>query len=112
MRKLATEDLFNGMRLFKAADMKKEFADIMANAKGKTEKEVGIEMVYTIITKCSDKNFEKAFYDFVSAPLEVKPSEVAKMNPIKLIDALYEVADPQEWIDFFNRVRTLNVKSK
>lgn len=111
MRKLATEDIFNAMRLFKAADMKKEFSDIMANAKGKTQKEVGIEMIYTIITKCADKTFEKAFYEFVAAPLEIEPKAVAKMSPFSLVDSLYEIAEPREWVDFFKRVRALNQKN-
>lgn len=112
MRGLATADIFNCLRLIKAADMKDELSAIIRNSKGKTQREVGIEFIYSIMIKCADKTVENAFYDLVCAPLELSSAEVAEMNPIKLMDALYDVAAPEEWIDFFNHVRALNQAKK
>lgn len=110
MRNLQTRDVFAAVRLVKKINARDVLADMTKETEGKTQKEVGFDVIYELIMRCAEKGVEEAFYDFISGPLEVSAKEVATMDFKEMVEKLYEIADPEEWSDFFGKVRKLNQK--
>lgn len=111
MRKLQTTDVFAALRIVKAAGVADEVKKIarILEEKEKTEAEVsimdiGIEMIVGIMEKLAGTDAEKAFYRFLSGPMEIKEKDIATMDPIELVDKIMEmkdVVDVERWKKFF-----------
>ncbi|MGM9958282.1 MAG: hypothetical protein ACI32B_03425 [Erysipelotrichaceae bacterium] len=56
-------------------------------------KQAGVVVIAKIMDAISaDKRFEKAFYEFVSGPLEMSVEEIKQLQPVKFFNLLIELA--------------------
>ena len=114
MRPLKTTDVFAAMRIITAAGIADEVRMIASamdekEANGETlgVLDVGVAMCVGILEKIVQGPSEKAFYKFISGPLEIGEKEIANMDPLDLIEkiaGLKEVIDVERWKNFFKRV--------
>ncbi len=128
MRKIQTTDFFKAVRLIRAANLKTEIKDIIEEVDKKKKeikkltedvlsgqeeatdvkvpkfsvKDVGFDIVFTVIEKVADTKVEDAFYEFISGPLEKTVEEVQVMEITELINE-FEAADWEEWKKLFSR---------
>ena len=120
MRQLKSTDLFAGLRVVKAIGVKeemKEFAQALANGAvtAKTQREMGVELMLGILANCGDKAAETAFYEFLSAPMEIPVKELQEMDLIKFAEAikdLVEYIDVEAWKAFFTSLAYLMKKTQ
>lgn len=104
MRKLITADVFALSRAIKKIGLKEELKKISSiDTTGMTEQEVGYEIIFTALEKCSEKNAEKEIYEFLSKPFECTAKDVEKMELTKLVESFLEIADIEVWKNFLNR---------
>lgn len=107
MRGLQTADIFTAARIVKSAqiaDEVKVMAAAMDEKKDVSVLDFGVEMVVRVFEKLVGTESEKAIYKFLSGPLEIPEKDIAKMDPIDLIDKikeLQEVIDVERWKSFF-----------
>lgn len=115
MRSLQTKDLFNAARLLTKIGVRDEIREVAAQAEASKGKKIkvdfGIDLMFGILEKAAQQNAEKEIYIFIADLLEKQPEEVEKMNPVKLIKDLLNVANIEEWKDFFVFVRGLIMKN-
>ena len=113
MRKLKTMDVFAAMRIAKAAGIKDEIKRIALEVSEKTEisqKEVGAELILSVIEGLSEKNAEGMMYEFLAGPLEVEPETIANMELTELLDQIKELGkleSPEGWSSFFKSLAAL-----
>ena len=120
MRTLKSTDLFAGLRVVKAIGVKeemKEFAQALADGAvtAKTQREMGVELMLGILANCGDKAAETAFYEFLSAPMEIPVEELQEMDLIKFAEAikdLVEYIDMEAWKAFFTSLADLMKKTQ
>lgn len=120
MRTLKSTDLFAGLRVVKAIGVKeemKEFAQALADGAvtAKTQREMGVELMLGILANCGDKAAEKAFYEFLSAPMEISVEELQEMDLIKFAEAIKELVeyiDMEAWKAFFTSLADLMKKTQ
>ena len=127
MRQLKTTDLFAGLRMVKAVGIKeemKQFAKALADGqikadgkvvkKGavseKVQKELGVELMLGILANCGTEAAEKAFFEFVSGPLEVPVQELRDMELLVFAERIKELIgfiDVEGWKSFFTSLGEL-----
>lgn len=118
MRKFNTQDIFGALRLVKALGIKEELKNIALKMEGEKQetvketlqKEVGAELVFTILDRAVEKNVESMIYEWLSGPLETQPETIKEMPAMDLIDTLHDfknVEDSEGWKSFFGRVAGL-----
>ena len=102
MRKLNTSDIFQLTRLIKQIGLKEEIKEVASKSSEMLEDpmSLGFELIFTLIEKFSEKQSEKALYEFLAGPLEITAAEVEKMELFELIEQLKEVADIAKWASF------------
>ncbi len=101
MRKLNTSDVFAFTRLVKEIGLKEEIKNITAKAtEEKDVKELGLDIIFTLIEKFSEVNSENALYEFLSRPLEISKEEVGTMDLFDLVDKVMQIADVEKWKTF------------
>lgn len=114
MRGLQTTDVFGAARLITRIGIRDEIRKAAEQAeadKGKKIKiDFGFDLMFAIFEKATSKNAEKEIYEFIASLFECTPEEVMKMNPVKMLRQLEEVANIEEWKDFFGYVRRLIMK--
>ena len=114
MRNLQTTDVFSAFRLLNKIGVREKIREVAIQAEESKGKKVkiddGFDLLFGILEKAAQKNAENEIYVFIADLLECQPEEVAKMNPVKLIKSLLEVANIEEWKDFFGYVRGLIMK--
>lgn len=105
MRKLNTRDFINAVRLVNHAGLKdriqKETED--AIERKLSQRQIGINVIWTAITEIFEQNNEKELFAFLSGPFEMTDKEIESMAPYELCENLLEVAEPKEWLRFFER---------
>ena len=111
MRHLQTTDIFEAFRLICKIGVREEIRKVAIQAEENKGKKIqidfGFDLMFGILEKATQKNAEKEIYHFISGLLECNPEEVAKMNPAKMLNSLLEVANIEEWKDFFGYVQRL-----
>lgn len=111
MRGLQTCDLFSAIRILSKIGVREEVQEVVKRAeesKGKKIKaDLGFDLIFGILEKATQEGAENEIYKFISNLFECEPEEVRTMNPILLFDKLGEVADVEEWKNFFKRVAAL-----
>ena len=111
MRNLETSDIFKAGRLLLKIGVREEIESVARRAEESKTKKVKIDMAYDlffgILEKAMTQSAEKEIYIFIADLLECDWEEVKKMKPTVLFSKLEEVADFEEWKDFFERVRKL-----
>lgn len=120
MRGLQTSDIIAAARVLTKIGLKEEIKEVARQAeenknsknnKNKKDKfDFGFDLIFGVIEKATQKNAEREIYIFIADLLECTPEEVEKMNPAKMLKALLEVANVEEWKDFFGYVRKLILK--
>ena len=104
MRKLQTKDLFSFCRCIRKIGIKDELKKIGTNAKSTNDLEsLGFDFFYTLLELATEKSAEKEIYEFLSGPLEIKPSEIENMNLEILLPQIKELAQLDTWKLFFKR---------
>lgn len=107
MRKLQATDLFELCRLIKILDLKEEVKKAAKDTSETNVWDIGFDVVYVIFEKAISKHTEQAIYTFLAGIFEMDPEEVAKMNPVDLIDGIVEIASPEQWKRLFTRAAAL-----
>lgn len=119
MRKLVTKDVFTLGRIVKKAKLKDKLAEITfanqleeqteedktaskAFAEAET-KRVGMQMVFSIIEACCEKNVESELYAFLASVFELKSAkEVEELELDKLIANIAELAEKNNLTHFLS----------
>lgn len=114
MRHLKTTDVFAALRIVTAAGISEEVKTIAKKmeenekAKKKTDvTDIGIDLLLGVLERVVQGPSEKAFYKFISGPLEMSEKEIADMEALDLFDKLAElgeVIDKERWKNFFVRL--------
>lgn len=109
MRKLKSTDLFAALRVVRAIGIKEEVVALAttlnAQKGGKTQEEVGTELILGLLANCGEKGAENAFYEFLSGPTEIAPEELREMDLMafaNLVKELVVSVDIEAWKDFFH----------
>lgn len=113
MRAMVLQDVFAMGRIISKVGMANEIKDIVArvkeaennkeNSKEMIEK-VGVEFIFALIEKASNKEVEKEIFAFASDVMEVEIGQLRMMRPKELVKLISESgADAEEWKDFFMR---------
>lgn len=110
MRKLKTMDVFAAARIVKAAGIKEEVKRIALEYTEKKEitenyqRQVGAELVLSIIDGLSEKKAENMMYEFLAGPFEMKCEEIANLELQELFEKIAELGkleSPEGWAVFF-----------
>lgn len=109
MRSLQTSDIFSAIRLLTKIGFREEIKAIAKQAeenKGNINQfDLGFDLMLGIIEKAAEQKGEKEIYRFIADLFDCAPDEVRTMNPVKMFNKLLEVANIEEWKDFFGYVR-------
>ena len=109
MRNLNLGDAFQLARIIKKLKIKDELKDITSNITEKSNKmEIGIDLMYAIFDKATEKQAEQEIYKFLSRPFEVKPEEIEKMGLFEVVENFSKVANLEEWKAFLKQAAELN----
>ena len=109
MRNLNFGDMFQLARIIKKLKIKDELKDITSNITEKSNKmEIGMDLMYAIFDKATEKQTEQEIYKFLSRPFEVKPEEVEKMDLFEVVENFSKVANLEEWKAFLKQAAKLN----
>lgn len=108
MRSLQTRDIFAMARVVTSLNLKDEIKKIADKVdKNSNANDVGYEVIFTIFSKCTDENSEKKIYEFLAGPLEIKVEEVAKLDPVDLVERVLQIADIDKWKSFLSKASQL-----
>lgn len=109
MRGLQTSDIFSAIRVLTKIGVREEIKEVAKQAedsKGKAiQFDLGFDLMFGIVEKAAEQRAEKEIYSFIADLFECTPDEVQKMHPVKMFKKLLEVANIEEWKDFFGYVR-------
>lgn len=108
MRNLETSDLFKAGRLILKIGVREELQEVAKRAEEnkakKAKLDLGFDLLFGIFEKAMQENAEKEIYVFIADLFECEWEEVKKMNPIEMFKKLEEVANIEEWKNFFGCV--------
>lgn len=109
MRSLQTRDIFAAARMVNKIGIKEEIKKILMEADSiediaKKKDEIGYEVLFSMFEKTSEKNGEKAIYEFLSGIFEMTVKEIEVMDPVECMDNILKCADVEKWKSFFSRV--------
>ena len=104
MKKLVTSDIFSALRVIKTANAKEALKPVLAKANTKNAREVGIDVILTLMDCAAEQKCEKAVYAFLSTPFEMKDEEVASLSLAELINKLKELAKENDLSSFFKQL--------
>lgn len=113
MRELKTCDLFGAMRVVKAAGVKDEIKRIALEINEKKEvnqREIGAELILSVIEGLSEKKAESLMYEFLAGPLEMDAEQIGEMKITELIEKIKELGkmeSPEGWASFFKSLGDL-----
>jgi len=120
MRNLKSTDLFAALRITKEIGVKqelKDFAAALASGKinAKTQREMGAELIFGLLGNCGTEAAERAFYDFLSGPLEISTQELREMDLLAFMEKIrdfVEYIDVEAWRAFFQSLASLMKSQK
>ena len=111
MRNLKASDIFSACRLLNTIGVREEVRNVAMQAEeSKTKKvqiDMGFDLLFGILEKATQENAEKEIYKFLANLFECEWEDVRKMKPIELFKKLEEVANFEEWKNFFDYVKRL-----
>lgn len=111
MRNLQTDDLFKAWRLVSEIGVREEIREVAKKAEEEKGKKVrvdwGIDLMFGILDKAAQEKSENKIYIFIADLFECEPEEVRTMKPIELFNKLEQVANFEEWKDFFVSLKRL-----
>lgn len=107
MRQLNGTDLGRACRLVQKAGVKDElvsFATAVKAKDGRTQEELGLELILGIMGRLGDEDAEEAFWEFLSGPLGKSPVELEGMDLLDLMTLIGDFIksiDLEAWRAFF-----------
>ena len=109
MRKLCGSDIFAALRVVRTANLREELKPvILAAAAGEgSVEDVGYDGVLAVLEAAAEKRCEAAIWEFLAAPFEKEPAEVAAMELPDLVDGLADLCELTDMQRFFGSVRRL-----
>lgn len=107
MRNLQASDLFGFCRLIRDIGLKEEVKKIAKSYNEENSWDMGYEMMYAVFEKAISEKTENAVYEFLSGIMEMESGEIARMDPMELIESILKVASPEKWKEFFTRAAKL-----
>lgn len=114
MRNLEFTDVFKASRLLLKIGVREEIKEVALRAEeskgNKIKIDFGFDLLFGVFEKATQENAEKEIYKFIADLFECDPEEVRHMSPIKVFEGLEQVANIEEWKNFFARVRALIMK--
>ena len=102
MRNLNGHDVFAALKVLNKIGVKDELINL-ATFKEKDSEKVGAKLVFGVLANAGTEEAEKAFFDFLSGPLE--KDELEKMDLLDLCDLIDEyvkTVDKDRWTHFFH----------
>lgn len=103
MRKLNTADVFAFCRVIKKSGMREDLKRIISRISATDDVEsIGMDGMFAIVESLAENGAESAIYEFLSAPLEVTPSEVASMDMRDFFDAIKKIVEENDLPGFSN----------
>ena len=115
MRNLNGHDVFMALRLLQKIGVKDELIELanyinnVANGKAavttKNQQEIGARLVFGLLANCGDESAERAFFAFLSGPLEVDADDLAQKDVLELCESVAEyigTIDKDRWRGFFH----------
>lgn len=120
MRKLKSTDLFAALRVVKEIGIKdemKQFAQAVAEGRmtAKTQREMGAELIFGLLANCGSEGAEKAFFEFLSGPMEIPTAELRDMDLDVFAEKVKEFissVDMEHWKGFFSSLVELLKRQK
>ena len=113
MRELKTSDVFSAMRVIKAAGVKDEIKRIALEINEKKEvnqREIGAELILSVIEGLSEKKAENMMYEFLAGPLEMDAARIGELTITELIEKIKDLGkleSPEGWASFFKSLAAL-----
>ena len=115
MRTLKSKDLFAALRVVREVGIKDEMrrmAELVNSGKigTKEQTEVGLELLMNILANCGTESAEKAFFAFLSSPMEIAPEELREMELEEFAEKMKELiqtVDVDHWRGFFHSLAEL-----
>lgn len=112
MRKLNTADVFAFCRVIKKSGMREDLKRIISRISATDDVEsIGMDGMFAIVESLAEKGAESAIYEFLSAPLEVTPSEVASMDMRDFFDAIKKIVEENDLPGFFKSASVILKKN-
>lgn len=109
MRKLCGSDIFAALRVIRTANLREELKPVIlaaAAGEGRVE-DVGYDGVMAVLEAAAEKRCEAAIWEFLAAPMEMEPAEVAALALPELVDSLADLCELTDVQRFFDSVRRL-----
>ena len=101
MRTLQNTDIFAFGRILSKANLKDEIKKISVGNEKDVEA-IGFDLLFTILTSCSDKAVEEEIFSFLASIFEMDIEEVKKLDPIETFEMMSKIADWNKWKSFFS----------
>jgi hypothetical protein len=101
MRTLQNTDIFAFGRILSKANLKDEIKKISVGNEKDVEA-IGFDLLFTILTSCSDKAVEEEIFSFLASIFEMEVEEVKKLDPIETFEMMSKIADWNKWKSFFS----------
>lgn len=120
MRALKSTDLFAALRVVKAVNVKEEMKSLAqtiseGRLNEKTQREIGSELIFALLANCGTEQAEKAFFAFLSGPMEIPVAELRDMDLDVFADKVKEFiasVDLEHWKAFFASLADLMKKQE
>lgn len=107
MRSLQTRDLFNAVRVIKEIGVREEIKKVALDKGEKDANTIGLDLLFSIIEKATEKNTEQKLYGFLCGPFECTTKEIEEMDLLELFEKITEVANINKWKDFLSKAAQL-----
>ena len=122
MRALKTSDLFAALRLVRELGVKDEVRKLAlamndpankdedGNFRPEMQREIGSELIFGLLANCGAESAEKAFFSFLSGPMEIPVDDLKGMDLEEFGDKIMELIksiDMEHWKAFFSSLADL-----
>lgn len=113
MRNLNVNDLYEAMRLVKAAHLEEEVQNMITlvqSNKLTDVRQAGLRFFINVIGSASDGEVQKRTYKLLAGIIECAPDDIGMMDPMELVDTMKELVNyiPKEkWQAFFKSLSAL-----
>lgn len=108
MRNLNGHDVFMALKVLKKVGVKDELLNLaqwMREGKEESSEKVGAKLIFSVLANAGDEEAEKAFFEFLSGPLEKSAKELADEDLLDLadeVDTFVKSVDKERWKSFFH----------
>lgn len=110
MRTLQTRDLFAFVRMIDEVGIKDKLKELIMskdNLSEITAESFGYDLIFTLMEGASTKKAENAIYEFFGGIMEKDTEEVASMEALDFVEAIFQIADVEKWKNFFTSAAKL-----